>query len=439
MILKELLIIFQVVRIMDNRITIFIDKLKYQLKDLPEEEVLEAVNYYEEYLNDALDAGNDIDSIISKLEPTEKIATTIKTESYVSKAESHPGLGNFFKAVKAAFKSVSTPLSIFLLSILVLCTFCIVITFFAAAFSFAAGSLAVFLACIYEAVRIPFKFFLEKVGTLGIGLMTGAILMLSAIYLYKLGKFFIRLSSKQTRFILKVSGKPLQNYNNSDTTNINKSKKIIHMLLAGTVAGIILFGVSGLPWKFFIIFNSMKPEGSINQVVEEYDTTKINQIQVTTAHSAIRIKPGSSDKIIISYEEPNWLTHGIDNNGGILNFKEKSNGRLPFFSLISIHESATELLVSLPKGYNFDSVNIQSTGGKIIITDLTGNIEAKNLNGGISYTSSIPVNKCNISATSLNGKIFFKNIETGKHDYNNSIKSDRIIKLKSTNGNINIE
>lgn len=60
---------------MDNRITIFIDKLKYQLKDLPEEEVLEAVNYYEEYLNDALDAGNDIDSIISKLEPTEKIAT----------------------------------------------------------------------------------------------------------------------------------------------------------------------------------------------------------------------------------------------------------------------------------------------------------------------------------------------------------------------------
>lgn len=430
---------------MDNRISAFIDKLKMELKSLPEEEVSKAVSYYEEYLNDALDAGNDLDSIISNLETPEKIAASIKTEAHVTNAEKNPGLGNFFKAMKSAFKSVSAPFSIFLLSILVLFTFCIVITFFGGALAVALSSLAVFLTILYEAIRIPFRFFLEKIGTLGMGLTTGAVLMLLAIYLYKLGRLFIKLSSKQTRIILKISGKQLQNTNGNDNSiNAYKYKHINRMLLTATIAGFIIFGVSGLPWKFFTIFNSMKPESSINLVTSEYNTDKINRIELTTAHSTIKIKSGSSDKITISYEEPNWLTHEINNSGGVLYFREKSNGRLPLFSLVSLHPSTTELLVTLPKGYKFDSLNLQSTGGKIIITDIAGNIEAKNTSEYISYTPGIPIDKCNISASSGNGNIFLKGAKAGKringrNEYYSNVKSSNIIKLESTTGNINIE
>jgi hypothetical protein len=69
------------------------------------------------------------------------------------------------------------------------------------------GAAAVILMCIYQAFTIPFHFVLEIVGTLGIGFMGAGILSLAAFYLWMCGKLFIKLSTKQIRLMLKLSGK----------------------------------------------------------------------------------------------------------------------------------------------------------------------------------------------------------------------------------------
>lgn len=424
---------------MNEGIKIFLDDLKKHLIGLPEEEVSRAVNYYEEYLSESLDAGNNIEKVIMELGSPEKIADTVRREANITRAENHPGLGNFSRAIKDAFKGVSTPLSVFSLSITALISFCMIALIFGGAVVCGIGAAAVILMCIYQAFTIPFHFILEILGTLGIGFMGAGIFSLAGFYLWICGKLFIKLSTKQIRLILKFSGKAV-------TKSVKQENRrlwpITRLLLIVSAAGFILFGVSGLPWRFFTIFNSMKPEGNINKVVTEYTAADINKISALTAHSIIRIGEGSSDKIVITYEESDWLTHKISNNGGVLDFREMSNGRLPLFSLISIHESQTELSISLPKGFKADSISLQSTGGNMFISNIAGNLEAKTLTGKIQYSRGILKNS--IVARAKSGKIFVDGVQAGKRvngwkEYDNGVNVDNKVLLTSTNGNIVIE
>jgi uncharacterized membrane protein len=424
---------------MNERIKAFIDDLKKHLMGLPVEEVSQAVSYYEEYLSESLDAGGNLEDVLLELGSPEKVADTLRREANITRAENNPGLKNFSKVIKDAFKSVSTPLSVFSLSITALICFGMIAIILGGAVVCGVGAAAILLLCIYQAFTIPFHFILEIVGTLGIGFMGAGIVSLTAFYLWVCGKLFIKLSTKQIRLMLKLSGKAVAKPVKQEPRRL---WPIARLLLIVSAAGFILFGVSGLPWRFFTIFNSMKPEGNINKVVEEYEAKDINKISAATAHSIIRIGEGSSDKIVISYEEPDWLTHEISNNGGVLDFREKSNGRLPLFSLISIHESETELSISLPKGYNAESISLQSIGGHIFVSSITGNLEAKTLTGEIEYRAGN--SKSSIIARTGSGKILVNGTQTGKSangwmEYDNGVSVSNKIKLTSTSGSIIIK
>jgi uncharacterized membrane protein len=425
--------------IMDEKIKIFIDSLKKQLVGLPENEISEAVSYYEEYLSESLDEGNDLGKVLAEIGSPEEIAETLRRETNIIRAKNNPGLKNFSKVIKDAFKSVSTPLSVFSLSITVLISFCMIVLIFGGAIVCGIGTAAVVLMCIYQAFTIPFHFFLEIFGTLGIGVMTAGILSITALYLWRCGRLFIRLSTRQIELMQKLSGKTVEKPVKQE---MKRLWPVIRLLLILSAAGFIMFGVSGLPWRFFTIFNSMKPEGNINKVVTEYNAADVKKISAITAHSIIRIEEGPSHKIVVSYEEPDWITHEISSNGGTLYFKEKSNGRLPMFSLISIHDSQTELTISLPKGYKADSISLQSTGGYIFISNITGNIEAKTLTGKIQY--NMGTSKAGILARTGSGNILVSGTKAGKKldgwkEYNNGINGDNKIIMTSTSGSIVIE
>jgi len=384
---------------MDERILNFIQNLKKQLEGLPQEEILEAVSFYEEYLNEAADAGKDLDSVIKELESPEEIASRIRMETSITRAQYSPGLGNFSNVFRNAFKYVSTPFSVFLMSVTAIISYGLVALFFAGAFALAAGAVAIFTVLVYEALNLSRQFVMEIVGTVGMGLFGAGICIIFAILLYKCGKLFIVLSAGIIRLILKISGKPAQEKVKKNTGRVSKLKKTMTVLLAASVAGLVLSGVSGLPWRYFIITNSMKPqEGTVKNVVYEYDTGLINRISVVTAYSVIKIEQGSSDRVTVKYEEPDWLRHEIGNTDGVLSFYEKSNGRLPLFPLISLHESRTGLLITLPKGFNPDSAALESTGGHIFISGLAMNIEAKTLNGSINYNSAGTAGSCDLKA-----------------------------------------
>ncbi len=424
---------------MDERIKIFIYDLKKHLIGLPDEEVSKAVGYYEEYLSESLEVGNNLEEVLIELGSPEKIADTLKREANITRAESHPGLKNFSRAIMDAFKSVSAPLSVFSLIFTALISFGMIAIIFGGAVVIGIGAAVVMLLSIYQAFTIPFNFILEIGGTLGIGFMGAGILSLAALYLWIWGKLFIKLSTKQVRLILKLSGKAVTKPIKPEHRRLWPA---VRLLLIVSAVGLILFGVSGLPWRFFTIFNSMKPEGNINKVVTEYAAADISKISALTAHSIIRIGEGSSDKIVITYEKPDWLTHEISNNGGVLDFREKSNGRLPLFSLISIHESQTELSISLPKGFRADSILLQSTGGNMFISNITENLDAKTLTGEIQYSRGTL--KSSIVARTKSGNILVDGAQAGKSingwkEYDNGANKGNVVKLTSTSGSIVIE
>lgn len=424
---------------MNEEINIFIEDLKKHLIGLPEEEVSEAVNYYEEYLSESLEAGNSLDKVLTELGSPEKLADTLRREANITRAKNHPGIKNFSRVIRDAFKSVSTPLSVFSLFITALISFGMIAIIFGGAVVFGIGAVAVMLLCIYQAFTIPFHFVLEIVGTLGIGLMAAGIISLVAYYLWICGKLFIRLSTKQIGLMLKLSGKTV-------TNPVKKESKrlwpVTRLLLVISAVGFILFGVSGIPWRYFIIFNSMKPEGNITKVATEYNPSDINKISILTAHSIIRVEEGSSDKIVVSYEEPDWLTHEISNSGGVLDFREKSNGRLPLFALVSLHEGQTELSISLPKGFKADSILLQSTGGNMIISNIDENLDAKSLTGDIQYSAGAL--KINFVARTKSGRILVGGAQSGEKtngwiEYNKVMNMDNKVSLTSTSGSIDIE
>lgn len=428
---------------MDERITNYIESLKKHLSGLPEEEKSAAVDFYTEYLSEALEAGKDLDEVIGELDSSEKIAGMIKTETSIIKAQHSPGFRNFSNALKNAFKAVSAPLSIFWLCIVEFISYSMVVVFFGGAFACGIAGGAAFLVFAYESIRAPFNFWLEKLGSLGAGFLSFGILMLAAVYLYRCGKLFIKFSTNMVRSVLKKSGKPMPEMENKED-NILRKKRTVPSLLIIMAAGVILFGISGIPWKMFIITNSMKPEGMIKNISLEYDPSSVNRISAETANSIIRLAEGSGDKITLSYEEPEWMDYSVDNNGGMLSFHEKSSGMLPLFSLVSLHEGMTELTISLPKGCNPDSVSLESTGGHIFISAQAENIDAKTLNGNINCDLNGGESGYDVKASTRNGSIMVDGIETGTKnegviEYNKGVQSDKKIELTSTSGSINVK
>jgi uncharacterized membrane protein len=429
---------------MDERVSNYIKTLKNLLKDLSEAEVKEAVDFYEEFLNDAAEAGKDLDAVLNDLDSPDKIAGMLRMESSIVKAQNRPDLKNFTRVLGNAFRSVSAPVSVFLLAIITLISSGMVALMFAGAFVSFVGAVAVALGMAYQALTIPGRFPLEIAGTIGAALFGASICMLLAVGLYKLGRLFIRISTQQIGLILKVSGKPVSGMEKTAAGGSLRTKRFVYACLLASAAGLLLFAVSGLPWRYLTIFNSMKPENVAMRIVSESDPGKVSKISIVTANSCIKVIRGTSDKITISYEQPDWMDYETGSSGSMLSFYEKSNGRLPLYGLSKLHESRTEVVVSIPEGYSPDVITLDSTGGYILIDGIEENVKARTYNGGISLTSSGTNDSRNIKASTINGRILAGGVRTGQRtdrgiEFYQNTKSNKTIELTSSNGNISID
>lgn len=428
---------------MDERISSFIESLKKQLEGLPHEEIIEAVSYYEEYLSDAAEAGKDLDTILAQLGPPDKIAGMIRTETSIIRAQQSPGLRNFTSVLRNAFLGVTTPAAILLLSAFIVVSFSLVVVLFAGALAVFAGAIIIVVGFIYQAFSIPLRFPLEIVGTLGMGFFGAGICLLTAFWLYKLGILFIRISTQLVRWMLKKFGKHIPEMSRRQIERKSNSKRVVVACLVLSVTGLILFSISGLPVRYFIIFNSMKPE-NISMRTLDVEPDKINKISVVSAHSHVKLVRNSSDKITISYEQPDWLDYEMGSSGSMLSFYEKSNGRLPLFKLTTIHNSHTEIVVSIPQEYSPEIVTIESTGGYIYITGVAENVRVKTYTGNIYLDSDNSVGDYNIKVNTKSGCIDVDGIEAGQKtsegtEYYLNTQSEKTIEFCSSRGNISIK
>ena len=425
---------------MDERIAVFIESLKKHLEGLPEREVREAVGYYEEYLYDAAEAGKDPEEVFKQLDPLEKIAGMIRTETSILRAQKSPGLRNFTRVLRNTFHSVTTPFAILLVSIFIMVSFSVVLMLFGGALAVFIAGLAIVLGMVYQALAMPTHFPMEIAGALGIGLFGAGICLLLALALYKLARLLIRVSTRFIGKTLRKPGKPAPELENQPDAHPSGSRRYVLVYLAVIAAGFILTAVSGLPLRYFTIFNSMKPENVIVRTTE-YDSAGINKISLVTAHSRIKVTAGTSDKIVLSYEQPDWLDYEAVSDGSMLSFYEKSNGRLPLFPLVKLHESVTELTVSIPRGYSPEIITLESTGGDVSVSGLVENIEVKTMDGDILFNPEGVTDSYNIRANTNSGMIVVGGVPSGQKgtegtEYYRNVQAAKTVKLNSSGGRI---
>ena len=426
---------------MSDKIDSFIRELESKLKDLPKDEIDDAVCYYREYLNDAKESGEDPDVALSKLGTAEKIAAMIRMEASIDRARSNPGVRNYGAVLKNTFRVITAPFSILFLSMFVILSGGTFITFYAGAFCTFLGSILAFTAVVYEVSKMPVKFFIEIVGILGAGIMMSGILLLITICLYKLGRLFIRLS---VWTIDKILNKPQQKEPPLKRTTETKSKglkKAVRLIFVLSFAGFLIFAVSGLPMRYFNIFNSMKPR-NIELMSYQFNIDQVNDISIETAHSIVTVSEGSGDKIRFVYEKSDWLDCDLITEVNALYFREKSGGRLPFFELVSLHESLTELEIYIPKDSNVERITVESKGGHVFVSDLPSNMEIQTMNGRIEVNLS-DIGQINVIAETSNGSVYVNNMQAGQKSGKNTeyvvtAGSEKTVSLKSANGDIRI-
>ncbi|HEX2944488.1 MAG TPA: DUF1700 domain-containing protein [Clostridia bacterium] len=430
---------------MDERLKTFLEELKVQLAGLPELEKMEALDYYTEYVSDAVDEGVSPDEILSRLDSPEKIAAMIKAETSIRKAQSNPGLKNYSSVVKYARFSITRPISIFLFSIIIFCTYSIAFSLFLVTIAAAAGACLVFAACTYEALRMPFTYITGIISTIGIGIFLSGVLILTAYLFFILCRLFIRMSTGLIARMLRKPGRSFPEFNeDAYEKKANKSRALKAGLFIIT-AGLIISLSTGLPIKLFMIFNSMKP-ANVTMREWSYNAADIRDISMNTAHSHIRLEEGKSDKIEVSYEQSDWMDPEISDKDGKLSFKEKFNGRIPFFPLISMHENNAELTIRLPAGYNAEVISLESRGGFIWVDSANYPAEVRTYTGSIYLKPGVGEPTPSVKAVTSTGTIQVSEKDAGKKTANKTVYenvpsagSKSIMDLETDRGSIFID
>lgn len=428
---------------MDDRCRTFLNELSLKLTRLPEIEKMEALNYYEEYMNDALDEGVSLDELISRLDSPEKIAAMLLAETSIRKAQSSPGLKNYASVVKYARFNITRPLSIFLFSIIIFFTYSIAVTLFLGAVISAAAASVILPVFVYEALKMPLSSLSDIIGTIGAGVFGAGLFILTAYGFYMLCRWFIRLSTSLISRMLKKADRPKSDPGEYPYERSRISKQPLRAGLAIIAVGLIISLSTGLPVKQFMIYNSMKPA---NITVQEwsYDSKKVKTISLTTAHSHIRLKKGKSDKIEMEYEQADWLKPEISLENGKLKFAEVSNGSMPFFSLVTMHENRADLIIKLPADFSAEELKLESKGGFIHIESTEYAVEAKTYTGSIyleSEDSSAAGNIEAITSTGLivsNGKNIGEKLKDGLKYHSESQIGNRL-QFETERGNIYID
>lgn len=429
---------------MEENFTDFFTELQERLSGFPDDERERILTFYKEYVSDALEAGKSIAEIEEKLGTPEEIAREIKAnlklDASLARTEESPGLKNLAVSIHSVWRVLTTPFSALALGIIEVVPLTLILSFFilsCATGISAAGVTAVFL---YEAVRVPKGEVLSLIGTIGAALFAGGLFVLLCRGFYALARLCIRLVARIARCFVQRPEPRTKIERNAAQASSGKHHGFLIAVLSLTIAGFLLLGISGIPMTYYRIFASEKPEVTVRELSAGTDGLK--GVMVTTLNSYVEVAYGTVDTVGIRYEETPWLTPIFDTEDGIAAFREVPTGVLPLYRLASLHESLTEVLVTLPHWYKPETLTIESTGGHIILDGIGCGVHAKTLNGNIVV--KLPEDVVGIRAFSKNGSITVDGKNAGmKSDTGTEFlrgeESGSCMNLATTNGTVTVE
>ena len=143
-----------------------------------------------------------------------------------------------------------------------------------------------------------------------------------------------------------------------------RTKSVLIILLIIFTIGVIMLIPSGLPERYFSIWNSQMPNNYKNREMQ-FLPDKIKSISIETLDSKVIITKTNSDRITLLYQQPDWMKGNISNKESVLSLKEEPSGRLPYMHFVSRHGGMTSVTVDLPEKSHADSIKVYTDGGTV--------------------------------------------------------------------------
>lgn len=391
----------------------YLKNIKEALSGWEPADINDTVSYYEEFIEDALEQGLSEKQILKKLGKPKQLIKTIKTENNIRRTEVSPGPLGLFKSiigipflkasiVTGAIVPIVTAYLLYILSVV--------------SYAAIAGGI---LFCIYAIRQIDPQYTWSIIGMAGMAFISTAVFGFFAFLIWRIANLITLHTMKLLRkFLNKDRGinKDQSTADNRASRKRVKGKRVALTFLFIFAIGVLFLIPSGLPVRYFSIWNSRMPY-KYTVKKRSFPADEIKTISVKTLNSQVILKTGDSDKVAVQYQQPDWMTGIITKEGTNLSFTEKPNGRLPYMYFVSRHEGMTSAEIDLPALKAIATVRVQTNGGTVEITQPVTDLY-------------------NISANARAGKIIYEGrvLKSGSFFTKKANKS--IIYIKNKNGKI---
>jgi uncharacterized membrane protein len=355
------------------------------LEGVPGESVRQALEFYEEYLAEAQEAGRSVDETLRSLGGVQEIVAQVRAEVRLSRAENSPGPFRMIGAGRQVFRGIADSAARFSPIVGASIPYTLTLGFYFIAGAALVGAVGSAVLLGYGITTMPGAFIREKIGVAGTAVFAAAFLTVLGLALWRIANGISRITLRVLRKGLRRDQRP---GTRAESDRPRTGRVRLAFLICG-IAGLLGIGAmafSGLPMKLFSIWNSQEPA---NLVVRtwSFSPDEIREIEVATLNSGIVLEVAArpADGIRVTYEEPDWLTGEPVMNNARLTFKETSSGMVPFMDVIAGHPGMTSVRIEVPRGYLARSVTLTSGSGSVSLAFPAESIRVETWSGSILF------------------------------------------------------
>jgi len=393
----------------------YLNKIREALHGWPPADADDAVNYYEEFIEDALEQSLSEKQILKKLGNPQQIIKTIKAENSIRKTEVKPGP---LKLMKSIVGIPALKVSVILGGIIPIVTAYLLYLLAVISYIAIAGGI---LFSLYAIRQIDPQYIWSIIGMTGFAFISTALFGFFGFLIWRIANSITLHTMKLLRRFLNrertAEIKQTSPGKHSDEKK-NRTKRAVIAFLIIFAIGAIMLIPSGLPVRYFSIWNSQMPYNYTERRAQ-FPADQVKTISVDTLNSKVLLIGKDSGQVTVLYQQPDWMTGEIIKEGSTIQFTEKPNGRLPYMQFVSRHEGMTSVTVALPKEEAVDTVSIRTNGGTVIITPAVADLNRISVKAGAGRIT-------------VNGSV----LKSGTFRKDNGKKG--IINIKNSNGDVNI-
>jgi uncharacterized membrane protein len=409
--------------------------IRAECADLPEESVRRALEFYEEYFADALEAGHSEEETLERLGGVKEIASQMRVEAALTGAERRPGPFRLIGARRQVLRGLAGSAAKFSMILGASIPYTLALGFYLTAVAAFIGALAMAALMGYGITTMPNADIMAKIGTAAMGLFSAALLSGAGLGLWASAKGITRITLRKLREGLRRDRR-VDRQPQSVPPRAGKLKTAFLVCAVAALAGIAGAFPSSLPMKLFSIWNSMKP-GNLAIRTWSYPPAEIREMEISTMNSEILLETAadSQEAIRITYEEPEWLTGKPAVAGKKLVFREVSSGTLPFMDFIAMHAGTTSIRITVPRGYSARAITLENGSGNVSLAIAAEITRVDTGSGSIRFDAG--KSACRIRVSTPRGHVIVKGKawEGGSYEAG---AAGAVVELKTGNGTVDI-